>query len=541
MCAMSFIAVAAVLSTMHYEGDVTTDGGDYVNVAVAVPAGAVECDIAHSYSSSSNYAILDWGAWAPDGSFRGWGGGNTEDAILGVAQSSRSYLPGPLTAGMWTVVIGKAKLDATGAHYTIDVTCTDTATLPVLSKADYMPVVLSSERRWYKGDFHVHSVQSGDAKATFDQITSLATTRGLDFINMSDHNTTAQHALVAALQPSLPNFLIMRGAEITTYSGHGNAVGIHDYVDHRLGNNNRDVAGIVADVTAQGGIFIVNHPMLDLGNACIGCAWKHVDDTPWAQVSAMEIITGNYDVGISAFVPRVLTLWDMLEDQGFRIAAVAGSDDHLAGINESATGSQIGSPTTRVLADNLSEAAIIDAVKHGRTMVDLRGPDDPLVEFTLRKKDGTEGEIGDDVDGISNSHVSVHVVGGTGDFILLIRDGQKIAQKAVTSADFKATFDDVPHKEAHRYRIELIDDGNNPLVITSHIYVQGVAGSSSGCGCQSGEPGGLGGVLVVLYALNAAGSRPWRWSRRRKLVRSSPDSRAASDTEPLAFSMTRRK
>ena len=85
--------------------------------------------------------------WAHDGTSRGWGGGNTEDAILGVDQSSRSYLPGPLTPGTWTVVIGKAKLDATGGHYAIDVTCSDTATLPVLAKASYMPVTLSTERR----------------------------------------------------------------------------------------------------------------------------------------------------------------------------------------------------------------------------------------------------------------------------------------------------------------------------------------------------------------------------------------------------------
>ena len=288
---MSLIAVAAVLSQMHYEGDVTAAGGDYTDVPIAVPAGAVECDIAHT--DGSDFVILDWGVWAPDGTARGWGGGNTEDAIIGVEQSSRSYLPGPLTPGTWTVVIGKAKLDATGGHYAIDVTCSDTATLPVLAKASYMPVTLSTERRWYKGDFHVHSVQSGDAQATFDQIVTLAKSRGLDFVNLSDHNTVAQHALIAAQQASYGDFLLLRGAEITTYSGHGNAVGIHDYVDHRLGYNGRTVKGIVDDVRAQGGIFIVNHPMLDLGTACIGCAWQHVDDTPWDEVSGLELNTGN--------------------------------------------------------------------------------------------------------------------------------------------------------------------------------------------------------------------------------------------------------
>ena len=75
---MSLIAVAAVLSQMHYEGDVTAAGGDYVEVPIAVPAGAVECDIAHT--DGSDFVILDWGVWAPDGTSRGWGGGNTEDA-----------------------------------------------------------------------------------------------------------------------------------------------------------------------------------------------------------------------------------------------------------------------------------------------------------------------------------------------------------------------------------------------------------------------------------------------------------------------------
>jgi MYXO-CTERM domain-containing protein len=496
---MSWIAVAAVLSTMHYEGDVQVAGGDYVDVPISIPAGAVECDIAHA-SVNSTYNILDWGVWAPDGSFRGWGGGNTEDAIIGVDQSSRSYLPGPIAAGTWTVVIGKAKLDPAGGHYTIDVTCSDTATLPVLPKAAYTPVTLSTERRWYKGDFHVHSVQSGDAKATFDQITQLATSRGLDFINMSDHNTVAQHALIAALQPSLPSFLILRGAEITTYSGHGNGVGIHDYVDHRLGYHGRDVAGIVADVAAQGGIFIVNHPMLDLGTGCIGCAWAHVDDTPWDQVSGMELITGNYDLGVSAFVPRVLALWDMLEDQGFRIAGIGGSDDHTAGMNEGATGSPIGSPTTLVLADNLSEAAIIDAIKHGRTIVDLQGPDAPVVDFTARGKGGATAEIGDDVSGVAEATLDVHVTGGSGDFVDLMRDGVKVQHVAVTTDDFKRTLTDGT-AGPHRYRLQLIDPANKPLVITSHIYID-AAGADAGCGCSSSNPGGSGVlVLVGLLAL----------------------------------------
>ncbi|HET9990661.1 MAG TPA: CehA/McbA family metallohydrolase, partial [Kofleriaceae bacterium] len=277
---MSGILVAAVLSVMHYEGDVPAAGGDYQDVAIDVPAGTVEIAIAHT--DGSDYTILDWGVWGPDG-YRGWGGGLTDDAIIGVEQSSRGYLPGAITPGTWTVVVGKAKLDTGGGHYSIDVTCSDTATLPVLPKAPYAAPMLSTERRWYRGDFHVHSIQSGDAGATFDEIVALAKTQGLDFANISDHNTVAQHALLSAIQPDHPDLLFLRGAEITTYGGHGNAVGISSYVDHRIGYNGRTIANMIGDVVAQGGIFIVNHPVLDLGTACIGCFWNHVDDTPWDQ------------------------------------------------------------------------------------------------------------------------------------------------------------------------------------------------------------------------------------------------------------------
>src|ERR1041385_3122951 len=230
---MGLVAIAVVLSSMHYEGAVTAAGGDYVDVAFDVPAGTKEIRITHT--DGSNDVILDWGVWGPDG-FRGWGGGNTEDAVIGVDQSSRSYLPGPITPGTWTVSVGKALLDGAGnGHYSIDVVCDDAETLVPQARAAFDPVVLTPARRWKKGDFHVPSSQSGDANAMFDAIATLAKSRGLDFVNLSDHNTYSQHALIAAIQPNYPDFLFLRGTEITTYSGHGNSVGDHDYIDHRLG------------------------------------------------------------------------------------------------------------------------------------------------------------------------------------------------------------------------------------------------------------------------------------------------------------------
>ena len=488
------LVVLAVLSTFHVEGDVAPGGGDYVDVPFTVPAGTVEIQVTKTYATGVN--ILDFGVWSPDG-YRGWSGGLLDDVVVGADQSSRGYLPGTITPGTWTVSIGKAQLPTTGAHWAIDVTCRDNATLAVLPKALWSPAVLSAERRWYKGDFHVHSTQSGDAKATLQDDIDLAHARGLDFFNLSDHNTIAQHALVAAQQASWP-VLVLRSSEITTYSGHGNGVGIHDYVDHRLGYNGRTMTNVIDDVAAQGGVFIVNHAATNLGTNCIGCGWMHNADIPWDEVSAMEVLTAGWDIGVQVFTPTIVKLWDQLEDQGHRIAAVTGSDDHTAGVNEGATGAPLGSPCTRVLADGLSEPAIVDAIRHHRTIAQLRGPDDPPVDVTIKTKAGGVAEIGDDVDGLDTVEMTVHVTGATGMFAQVWRDGIKADQLAVDRDDFTWHYTDLPGAADHRYRVELITDTNQPVVITSHIYVHGVAGPSGGCSTGGGGAGWLVGLALLV-------------------------------------------
>ena len=480
------LAWLAVLSTLHLEGEVTAEGGDYHEVAFEVPDGTAEIQIAHSDGSDS--VILDWGVWSPDG-FRGWGGGLTDDAIIGVDESSRGYLTGPITPGTWHVVIGKAKLDATGGRYTIDITLRDEPTLTPVPRAAYEPVVLATERRWYKGDFHVHSEQSGDASATLGEIVALARSRGLDFVNLSDHNTSSHLPLVAALQATLPDFLFLRGAEITTYAGHGNSVGTSAYVDHRIGHGGRTIGGVLDDVAAQDAAFIVNHPALDLGTSCIGCAWDH-PDTDWSKVAGIEVLTGKWELTEPLFTPGALALWDAQLDAGHRIAAVGGSDDHRAGAGTGATDTPIGSPTTLVLADALSEAAILDALRRGRTIVMLRGPDDPMVELTIG-----DAEIGDTVEGVPAAEVRVRVTGGADTFAQLWRDGERLDQVRIEGEDVTHTFvDDTPG--AHRYRIELVDNTNQRIVITSHIYAT-VVPDAGGC-CDAGSRGAAGALAPAL-------------------------------------------
>jgi MYXO-CTERM domain-containing protein len=493
---MLTVIPAALIATIPLDGQVVADGGDYAIVEFEVPAGAVEIVVKHRAVDDAN--VLDFGVFDPDG-FRGWGGGLTEDAIIGEAESSRGYLPGALQPGTWRIVIGKARLEVVPAGYELTVEIHDAASLTPRPRADVEPVVIEPGSRWYAGDFHVHSSESGDAVATFDEITAIARDRGLDFITLSDHNTVSQHRLIAAHQGGVSDLLFVRGNEVTTYGGHGNAVGAGAYIDHRVGLDGRTIEQIIADVGAAGGMFVVNHPRLGLGNACIGCDW---DDsfTAWDTVSAIEIQTGPY--GLAELTGRpARALWDAQLDAGLRITAVGGSDDHRAGIDlDTLTQSPVGSPTTLVFADELSEAAIIEAVRAGRVQVLLSGPDDPRVEVEVSSDSGELGRIGDSISG-ERLAITAQITGGAGgDQAQLVIDGDPVETRPIHGADVEVRWDvEVPAGGA-RYRVHVLR-GGLLITVTNHVYVSFAQGpDSSGCGCRAGAGQG-GGWLLVLIAL----------------------------------------
>jgi len=113
--------------TIPISGSVPMGGPDRFLVSFTVPDGISEIEIAHTHASPDN--ILDWGLYDQEGKFRGYGGGNVENAITGALAASRSYLIGPIKAGTWQIEIGKAKMLTWPETYTITVTLRTPATL----------------------------------------------------------------------------------------------------------------------------------------------------------------------------------------------------------------------------------------------------------------------------------------------------------------------------------------------------------------------------------------------------------------------------
>lgn len=481
-------AVALADDVLILEGEAPDDGLDHFFVPFEVPAGTAEVQVHLDDGSSAN--ILDWGVNDPNG-WRGWGGGNSEPAVLNAEAASRSYLPGPIPAGTWQVVVGKAKLGDPPGAYTIEVVLRDAPTLaPQTDRQPWAPPApLDDAKRWYAGDLHVHSNESGDARATLDEIAELARERGLDFVVVTDHNTVSHLDWLADAQDRHPDVLLIPGIEFTTYNGHANALGATAWVDHKIGQPGVTIQAAAAAFAEQGALLSINHPTLDLGDLCIGCAWDHEIPDPLA---AVEVATGGLSSHGGLFTWTALDFWDALCADGRRLAAVGGSDDHRAGVVSGPYQSPIGDPTTLVWADELSVHGILGGIAAGRTVVKLQGPDDPMVSIEAHGRTvGDEFPVG--------TALTATVTGGEGLTLRWIVDGQRRPSVAIDADPFTDTLD---IEAEGRVRAEVHRDGN-PLTVTSHVWAVPAVerrDDPRGCGCGGGRAALLFLPLALLLA-----------------------------------------
>lgn len=464
-------------------GEVTGDAPDHVLVPFRVPPGTREIEVRHD--DGSEVDILDWGLLGPGGAFRGWGGGNPEPAVVGEASASRSYVPGPIDPGEWSVVVGKAKIVSSSVSYDLEVVLRDAPTLaPQPERRPFVdPGALREGPGWFAGDFHVHSRESGDATATLDEIAALAVEQGLDFVVVTDHDTTTGSDFLSEAQARWPELLLVPGTEYTTYDGHATAYGATRWVDHKLGLGDLTIEDAVAAYVDDGVFFSLNHPALDLGDLCIGCAWAlPIPD----GVGGIEIATGGAEPAGQLFTPLVIERWEVLAAEGRLLTPLGGSDDHRAGQDTGPLGARIGEPVTMVWADELSIDAIRRGLVAGRTVVKLQDQHDPMVALA--------------VDGVT---ATARVTGGAGGEAVFVVDGEEAARAALPSDDEAPSFEG---RAGQRVRVEVWRDGARRTVTAFSRLTAPAPPPTDGEGCGCGG-GGRGGVAAAgLAAL---------WLRRR--------------------------
>ncbi len=432
-------AVAPGPRTVVLSGAVTgADQGTYQEHLFQVPAGVGRLDFEFTHSHKSEGTQLEVGLFDPS-AFRGTSRFSKTRFYLADAHATPSYVPGRIPAGSWRVSIG---IPAIGASTTATWQLTIRMT-PVGDSQAGLAAALAPGPAWFAGDFHAHTLHSdafechdpGQAEATRGcqpwEVVEAARAARLDFLAITDHNTTSHHADLAALQEGLHSLLLLRGQELTTFHGHANVYGTSTPVDFRLGFRGRAMGDVLRDVAAVGGLLSINHPGRETGDRCTGCGWD-APQTPWPQVAAMEVVNGPTIEGPTAG----LGFWHGRLNEGHRITAIGGSDDHAA---RSGLG-RVGRPTTVVWARELSEAALLDGLRSGRAYIRTRGAEGPVVDLSASWS-GQRAAMGEvlAVGGAAVVALRIDTARAAGQTAELVRNGELVASVLVASSPASVT------------------------------------------------------------------------------------------------------
>lgn len=339
---------------------------DFVYVPVEVPPGVREISVAYRYDrpevppgttgNACDIGIFDERGTAPGGAgFRGWSGGARSTFFLRADDATPGYLPGPVRAGTWHIVLGPYTIAPQGLSYEVTVTLRhgDPGSTP--APAHPPERARGRGRAWYRGDGHLHSVHS-DGRRTPARIAALARAAGLDFINTSEHNTTSAHRAWTGLWGD--DLLILTGEEVTTRNGHVLALGTdpETFIDWRYRARDNAFGRYARAIRRAGGLVVPAHPHA----TCIGCNWKFgLNDA-----DAVEVWNGPYTPDDEI----ALAQWDstlVAHSRGERagwLPAVGNSDAHR-------DPDVVGLPQTVVLADDLSRRAVLAGIRAGRVWI----------------------------------------------------------------------------------------------------------------------------------------------------------------------------
>ena len=452
-----------------------------------MPAGTSRITVQFDYDGHEDRrTTIDLGLLGPDGfrghdGFRGWSGGTKQLFTVSATDATPSYLPGPITPGRWTLLLGIPNIrQDSQAHYTAKLWFgrpDDPAWEPAVLNPP-----LRREAGWYRGDLHMHTAhsdgscdsQSGrEVPCPLFLTVEAAARRGLDFIAITDHNTMSQANAMRELQPYFDRLLLIPAREITTFQGHANLFGTTAPVDFRIdGHQVKDWNALLRQIAPLHGLLAINHPIRPNDETCMGCGWSARPPIDMSRVQAIEAVNG-----IDAMLPDSgIPFWQGLLDRGYRLTAIGGSDNHDATRALALPdASVVGTPTTVVHAGDLSMQAILAAIRAGHVFIDVQGSRDRLLELTAHAGNQT-AEMGDALAVPAGGTVrfTVNVTAPAGGEIEIIEDGKVIhagADLAIHRARQSVSFDWTSDGKRHWLRANVRGASRQLLLVGNPIYL----------------------------------------------------------------------
>ncbi|MDR2359849.1 MAG: CehA/McbA family metallohydrolase [Oscillospiraceae bacterium] len=301
-------------------------------------------------------------------------GAEREDIVIG-------GVPGRIPAGQWEIRLYLPLLTDGNSYPDIYIerTAPDVQLEPGQSSSDSDNGVLlagyshrntvNTAERWYKGDFHTHTILS-DGKESVASATEKAERMGLDFYVPTEHNV--MHTAWAETR-----MLIVPGIEVTGLCGHFNVFGLdshpNGFYDPRNWESGFIASGAINDLLkicrSNGGVCSLNHPFLR------EWSWT-IPDTPLDLFHAVEIINDPTYTYAEESNEKALAFWNRMLNDGRVICGIGGSDSHNLEDEryEGAFEPSIpGDPATWVYCKGLRGGKLLNSVRTGHIYVTRRG------------------------------------------------------------------------------------------------------------------------------------------------------------------------
>ena len=339
----------------------------YFYVPFDVPEGTTRIDVTMAYAKAEG-CIIDLGTLDPRATdypsrsgFRGWSGGARDRFFIATDDATPGYVHGEMPAGRWQVMLGLYRLPPEGAAVTLTIDQDKTPRRLEPQPARTLPV--KKKAGWYRGDLHCHTSHS-DAAGAPELLHAAALQAGLDFLAVADHSTITQRRY---FHPnSSADLVFVRAMEVTTAVGHANVFGVDDWIDFRMTRpeHGHTLAGMVHE---RGGLLSINHDKPTI-------PWDY--DVP--EIDCMEVWQSHWMawnwVSLGRYQQRLAS--------GRKISAIGGSDFHQPARLMPEGPLVLARPTTVLWLDELSEDAILAAMRAGRGYI-TESPDGPHLSLSI--------------------------------------------------------------------------------------------------------------------------------------------------------------
>jgi hypothetical protein len=321
---------------------------------------------------------------------------------------------------------------------------------------------------WYCGDLHAHSDYSG-GDSSISAVINSAEDRGLDFLTITDHDTSLRGNPVHWDDPGYHSekLVMLYGIEWTTPSGHANVWSAKPFSYTQLWAANRARDGVAAAAAArqQGALFSINHPA-----SLFTSSWLY---SVSPDVTSIEVWNTMYRFP-SGNRRAEFCFWDNLLRSGRRIPCVGGSDMHqLYGWMSSLY--SIGNPTTWIYASARTPEALLAGIRSGHISISY-APDAPRLDFKADvDQDGTDDVMmGDNVPETGREIFFTVRLTASRDTdskpgylcVCVYKNGDLFKAWIVTAGDCALWFSDSPSAGTY-YRVELI--GNPDATPVQHL------------------------------------------------------------------------